>query len=424
MDIAKTLEEATPALDFDTPLPSNDDRWTDLSKARGSGTLARLERRFRRQPENNWLHAAFISHRGAGKTTELNRLTDSLSDLYFPVFFEADREMDANSFAMEDLLLVIAREVEKTMRDRGTPISKKLLERVESWFSEIVNVDDITKNATVGVGAEGAVSTSIPAFAKFMAGITAAFKLESVHKESIKHTLKKYPSALMQHVNNLLDDAAETLKQEGLRLLLVIDNMDRYNPKDMDELLVRSSDRFKVLHCHLIVTPPIGLVLQPESESIENLFHCESMPTIKLREKDHSEFSGPGKECLLNVLKKRIDVDLLIPDTNVQDRLIAASGGAIRELLKIAQDATLDADGETIAKEDLERTLDRIRQRFRDRIDTNGWWNVLRNIKQNKRLDEAKGNLDVLYQRLAFHYNGENWYDVHPLVAELLNSEK
>ena len=27
--------------------------------------------------------------------------------------------------------------------------------------------------------------------------------------------------------------------------------------------------------------------------------------------------------------------------------------------------------------------------------------------------------MDVLYQQLAFKYNGTIWYDVHPLVAEL-----
>ncbi|WP_437563578.1 hypothetical protein [Sorangium sp. So ce542] len=27
--------------------------------------------------------------------------------------------------------------------------------------------------------------------------------------------------------------------------------------------------------------------------------------------------------------------------------------------------------------------------------------------------------MDVLFHRLAFKYNGEGWYDVHPLVAEI-----
>ena len=160
----------------------------------------------------------------------------------------------------------------------------------------------------------------------------------------------------MAHVNTLLGAAGNRLQQDGLQLLLLIDNMDRYEPKAIDDLLVQSADRFKALACHLIVTPPISLVLRPESQALEAVFRCEIMPTVRLREKGqgYREFSGPGRDSLLEALGKRIDIDRLIPDLGVRDRLVAASGGAIRELLQLAQDVTLEADGDVFAMDDVE----------------------------------------------------------------------
>jgi hypothetical protein len=420
--IAQTLDEATPALQFEFPLESGDPRWTDLSVARGGDdSTKRLGNLFRRQPAGQPLHVVFASHRGAGKSTELKRLTHQLRDRYFAIYFEANVEMDANAFAMEDLLLVMARVVEAEMRARGTPLNRNVLQRVEKWFSEVVFSNEEGRHYLAGVEAEASVEGGVPFFAKLMASLTSSLRVESQHRTSVKTTLKQFPGTLMTHVNNLLGAAGEILRADGRELLLLIDNMDRYEPRLIDDLLIRSQDRFKELACSLIVTPPISLVLRPESQSLDSVFRTETMPTVKLREKHRGYFdpSGPGHDKLLEVLGKRIALDALIPDPAARTRLVMASGGAIRELLELAQDATLDAAGETITLADVDRTLERRRQRLRDRIDANGWWGVLIEIAHNKRLSEEKAYLDVLFQRLAFQYNGEIWYDVHPLVSEL-----
>jgi hypothetical protein len=420
--IARTLDEATPALDFEFPLESGDRRWTNLAPARGGDDpTARLHTLLRRQPAGRTQHVVFASHRGAGKSTELKRLTDQLSDRYFAIYFEANVEMDANDFAMEDLLLVIARVVEEEMRQRGTPIDPEILGRVEKWFAEVVFKDEDGRQYLNGVQASASVEGGVPFFAKLMASVTSSLRVESSHRSSVKTTLKQFPGTLMTLVNNVLGAAGDILRRDGRDLLILIDNMDRYEPRLIDSLLVQSADRFRALECNLIVTPPISLVLRPESQSLDAVFRCETMPTVKMREKHalYFEPSGPGRDTLLDALAKRIDVDALIPDPAARTRLALGSGGAIREFLELAQDATLDATGDTITVADVNRTLERRRQRLRDRIDANGWWDVLVDIARTKRLSSGDAYLEVLFQRLAFQYNGEIWYDVHPLVSEL-----
>ena len=424
MAVARTLELATAALDFEIPLESNDPRFVDFAAVRGGGSVERLKKLLQRQSPDQWLHAVFASHRGAGKSTEIKRLAHDLGDKYYSIYFEATVELDATSFEMEDLLLVIARVVEERMRIRGTPLPKAELAKVERFFADVVFSDEYGQSYLADIRTEAKAESGIPFFAKLTAALTASMKRTSDHKETIKRQVKRFPGALMTHVNNLLSAANEQLVKDGRRLLLLIDNMDRYKPQVIDELLIASQDVFKSLQCHLIVTPPIDLVLTPETQSIENVFHCETMPTVKLREKNQGywEFSGEGRSKLLEALRKRIDLEKLIPDATARDRLVSASGGGIRELLEMTQSATLDATGAVITADDVELTLNRHRSWLRNRMDANGWWEALAEIAATKRLSDDPKQLDVVFQRLAFQYNGDVWYDVHPLVSDLLTS--
>ena len=99
--------------------------------------------------------------------------------------------------------------------------------------------------------------------------------------------------------------------------------------------------------------------------------------------------------------------------------LIAASGGAIRELLDLVSQAAYLAAGEVITVADVERATARRKQRLRDLINANGWMDALRRLAREKQIFPDEKCLAVLFHRLAFKYNGDGWYDVHPLVAEL-----
>ena len=52
--------------------------------------------------------------------------------------------------------------------------------------------------------------------------------------------------------------------------------------------------------------------------------------------------------------------------------------------------------------------------------DANGFWDTLAAFATEKQIPpgDAK-SLDVLYHRLVLKYNGQGWYDVVPMVAEL-----
>jgi hypothetical protein len=88
-------------------------------------------------------------------------------------------------------------------------------------------------------------------------------------------------------------------------------------------------------------------------------------------------------------------------------------------LLELVSAAAFLAEGETITLADVEQALSRRRQRMRDLINANAWLEALVRLARDKQISPEKACLDLLFHRLAFKYNGDGWYDIHPLVAEL-----
>ena len=151
--------------------------------------------------------------------------------------------------------------------------------------------------------------------------------------------LKKYPGALLASVNELLLAADRQLGDRAL--LVVIDNLDRYDPAVIDQLLVAGADRIHELRCNLVLTPPISLWLRPKSAQLDAIYSCHLLFTVRLRKRDqrYDEFDGPGRDLLEKALSRRIDLNAVIPDHAARNRLIAASGGAVRELLELVSQA-------------------------------------------------------------------------------------
>ncbi|UQA56419.1 hypothetical protein [Polyangium aurulentum] len=418
--LARTLREIVHNCDKDVPLASGDPRWQDLSAGRGDRATKMLVRDLEARQEGQFIHAAFVSHRGAGKSTEIRRVASQVEAAYHTVIIEATIEMDPLQIEAEDLLLNIALAVEAEMRRLGTPLSSDLLGRVEKWFAEVVRSTQWAQgySAEIAAGAEGKIE--VPFLGSLFAQAKALMKHESDYRTEVKQILKKYPGSLIQSVNDVLDAAQATLG--GRALLVVVDNLDRYEPASMDELLVAGADRIRSLRCNLILTPPISLLLQPRSAQLDDRYACYDMFTVRLKDRKserYDEFDGPGRDLLEQALARRIDLDLMIPEREVRDRLIAASGGGIRELLDLVSMAARFADGPAIGEADVEHAIARRKQRLRDQININGWWAVLRDIAETKQITDDPKCLAVLFHRLALKYNGEGWYDVHPLVAEL-----
>lgn len=146
--------------------------------------------------------------------------------------------------------------------------------------------------------------------------------------------------------------------------------------------------------------------------------------TVRLRRPDqrYDEFDGPGRDLLERALARRIDLDLLIPEKAVRDRLIGACGGGVRGLLELVAWAGAYAQqgkAPIVREEDAERAISRSKQHLRDQINSKGWWPAVMHVAETKQVSDDNRCMEILFHRLAFKYNGDGWYDIHPLITEL-----
>ncbi|MDI1447225.1 hypothetical protein [Polyangium sp. 6x1] len=416
---ARTRREVVRLCDPDEPLRSTDTRYEDFSPARSNGGTEALEQALELRAPERFVHAAFVSHRGAGKSTEILRLASRLAAMYEPVYLEATVEMDPFSIEAEDLLLNLALSVESTMRERNMPLPDALLERVRKWFEEVVSTTKWVQgfNAQAAAGVEAKVSS--PFFGGVFGSLKALFKQESEYRTEVKQVLRKYPGTLLQSVNELFDEANKRLG--GRSLLVIVDNLDRYDPVVIDKLLGDGADRIRQLRCNLLLTPPIGLLLQPRSAQLDRIYTCHFLYAVRLRtpEQRYDEFEGPGRDLMEKALRLRVDIDTLLPDKAARDRLISASGGSMRELLDLMYQSVLLTREEKITEAEVEKAVALRRQRLRDLINANGWIDTLVRIATEKQIHTDPKCMAVLHYYLAFKYNGDGWYDIHPLVDEI-----
>lgn len=427
--LAETLDEAIAACSGEEPLEPGDQRYLDLSGARGEASRTVIQRRLTaRPPGARFEKIMFFSHRGAGKSTELLRLQGDLeaAHRYRVLYLEANVEMDPHVIEAEDLFLALARAVDQFMRGLGLPLPEASLERVTSWFKDVVGTTTWGQSVglekglalSAGVDAKGG---KIPLLGSLLATVNGIMKFESEYRVEVRQAFRRFPGALLDAVNQLLRAADQLLQFHGHgELLVVIDNFDRYPPDVVDKLLVQGAERIGELRCSLVVTPPISLHYRPRTTALRELYTCEVMPAVRLRrpEDPYDALDGPGRDLLLQALSRRIHLRL-IPDEAARDRLVVASGGAMRDLLRLFAEAALRSTGEVVTLADV-RTAVKLRiATLRDQVNANGWAPTLAGISRRKQIDDDDACQHVLYHRLALKYDGDGWYDVHPLVAEL-----
>ncbi len=421
---ATNVDDVLRTCDPDHPLESGDLRYEDLSAGRGDNTLRSLKRLLTTRADGQWLHAAFLSHRGAGKTTELKRMMVELQKQFDSYYIEANLHLDPRHLTTEDMLLTLALGVQEYFEQTHRPLISPRVERVRTWFSDVLMSTSWAKTLAEEFKRRSGEGEEEPLILRLKAELLALLRNESDYRTQVRDAFRRQPNALIEAVNGVMEAAQEKLDEEGegRRLLLVIDNLDRYDPEIVDELLIKRG-LLRDVKCHMLVTPPISLHYKPVGEPLGARYSCQVMNTVKLRDQTqgYRDFTEDrlGYDLLLSALEKRLDIDKLLPEPRARERLIAASGGAIRNLLQMTQEAALVASGDRITYDNVDAAARRMRAGMRDRINANGWATTLAKIAVTKQPHEDPHCMTVLFQQLALKYNGETWYDVHPLVAEI-----
>ncbi|MBC7233276.1 MAG: hypothetical protein H5T68_08575 [Chloroflexi bacterium] len=411
-DITEAIRVCRP----DEPLEPGDSRYQDFSQIRGMALDKRIGRRLESYTSGGeYAYIALAGHRGCGKSTELYCVKKwAEAQGYLTIYTRVDQELDPFDVDYPDLLLLVARLIESEFRARNWPLDAKTLEYIRNWFKEVTNIQDKELEASIGVS--GQVGAEIPIFAKLMIALTSGIRAGGKSKTEIRETVQRYPKALVDNINLLLDTAYATLREKKQRgLLLIFDNMDRYQPEIADQLLLKSADILRGIHCHVIYTVPISLIYAPIGDSVRERFALEILPMIKVRKRNGDDCEE-GIDAMTQALQKRLDVETLFEDKTLARELAKMSGGCIRDLMHLTQEALLVSD-QQVSRQAVERAAQTVRSQFSREIGINQY-SLLARVHLNKTVANDAEHRQLLFRRdvLEYNYTEDRWADVHPLV--------
>ncbi len=442
---AQTLDESASRLQLQ-PLRADDELYSPLDAARATQELSKLEvflRNSARIP-HAYAKCAFVGNRGSGKSTYLYHLGHELerAGAFTPVhvFLDPSLESDCD---YSDLFLLMVNEIASKFAEWGHPVAEVELAKVSLWFAEITLDKDAEWKKEIGLTTEveASVKTGIPALLslKLLAKLKSMIVGSETSRKSIRQKLQNYASDLRDRVNDFLDHARSILKEAGKpdRLLIIQDNLDRLRPREMAQRLFDTGgDMLIDIRADIIYTAPLALNLAPLD--LSRIFpHVFTMPNVKVRLRNGKTHKA-GIDGLVALIGRRLSLDLIFENEKVTRFLAEKSGGSVRDLIRMLDDAQLQAQVDGKQRVDMASAKTAVRKAATNFIRLlrpgSVYYPILAEVHRTKTefgipdgeatkkgvADAREFFAELIGNGSVLEYNGDDsWHDVHPAVCEI-----
>ena len=379
--------------------------------------------------------------RGSGKTTELFRCRKMLEEKGALVLYAdaMDYLNPAEPLELTEILLVLAGAFSDAVADHPdfeTNIARESYwERAWNFFTNTrVNIKEVNAGIEYASPAGGPLGGLKGKF-----DLKAEIKTATTFKKQLQAALSGHQVALKNDVDDFIDDGIAAIREKigpTRNIVFIFDSLEkitgtRSNWND----LIRSAELLFTAHLkqlelpnlHAIYSvPPWLKFLLPATVPMQML------PTIHLwKNTPNRDDDPPSWVVLRDLIHRRLGdkgTTRLFgsgPTGGARiDRLIRASGGHIRDLLRLFQEAIKRTTVLPIDDVVVTGTINAATRNFPPLSLEDAKW--LRQIERNRDIsfsevthltvERASKFLDT--HRVIYFVNGDSWYDVHPLLRD------
>ncbi len=422
----QTVDEAYHACHPDLALEAGDPRYVHLTPVRGGFELSTtITRNISRTPPGYFHQQLITGHRGCGKSTELKQLQARLREAgYFAVYVDAEALLDLGDLTYLDVLVALTQELEEALRGEKIRIPPRLRRDLDEWFADIILTEEQRRDVERALEADFGVGPQVPALARMLAAITGQIRSGSSRRIEIRRQLEQNLRVFIQRLNLLVDDARVRLVQKGWKdLVFIVDGLEKMHYAPLPDgqsthsaLFVAHAEQLKSIHSHVIYTVPISLVF---NANLGDAFPDPTLviPMVKLTESDGRRLYAEGWEALFKVIARRVDVRRVFESEDLVLQLIAASGGSVRDLMRLMRLACYGAT-DCIQAAHVRRAIQELSREY-DRLVQDSDLDRLVWIAQERRVPGDEASARLLHLRLVLEYqNDERWADLHPAVRQ------
>jgi hypothetical protein len=415
--------------------------YIDFTTARSSkNTAASLTHEFFRtitRSDESSYHL-FTGHIGCGKSTELRKLQYDLEQQgYHVVYLDSSEDLTMNDVDISDLLLTVARQVNKSLADTNIHLEPIGFQGVLNKAWNILQSEvDLSGEAKIpGVGSVTAKTSGEAAIDFGLGKLSAKLRSSPDARARLRQHLEPQTDNLIELINQeLLQPATQALQAQGKQgLVVIIDSLDRLeNTKDRNQseyIFVTRGEKLRQFACHVVYTLPLVLTFSNSIGLLRDRFgDPKVLPMVRVQNRDNIRHED-GIALLQQMILARAFPDLPQPEraallseifdeVGTCDRLCTVSGGHIRSLLLLLY-GCLQKQDPPIQRDTLEEVIAIQRDSFTRVIHTQEW-ELLRQVKAQKAVIGEEGYQTLLRSLFVFEYRDEQgtWFGLNPILAE------
>jgi hypothetical protein len=361
--------------------------------------------------------------RGTGKTTELSRLEKKLwENDYFVVRVDLDGYVDMHSpVDIRDFLLIVAGAISEKLTDerllgQSEGVKASFWERARALLSKSVELKEFSAKTPIG-------------------DLKMALQSDHSFRDRIREAFSGRLAELVAHVRehhaSVLRALRKRANRDDVRLVVILDSLehlrgtigaDKEVRHSVEELFITHAQQIGLPDTHMVLSVPAFLVVQADNLAAQYVNGgVGAWPAYRVRDRQG------GRTDVVDRMVKLVDLRgpwrRILPDQAALEKLILASGGHLRDLFNMLIEA-IHLAGKGVRPDAAEKVINVARRAYlplyKDELE------VLRPIAETQSVfqittEQQDYVLRFLDVGLVLCYmNDEFWYDVHPLVRDVV----
>lgn len=443
VDIRDFFQATNPGRTLSVEKPEEKKFYIDFSSVRGGEIIQELLDNITFFSSDQPTCTLFTGHIGCGKSTELLRLKQELQhEGFFVIYFESSEDLEMADVDIGDVLLAIARRISQELNALDLEEPKGLKAILQGASKLLMTEIELVElgGQVPGLGDFAINNSGEFSLSAGIGKITARTKNDATLRDRLNQYIGPQKNRLVEAINQeLIEPAIAKLKQRGQRgLVVIVDNLDRIDnrPKSFgrpqqEYLFIDQSDCLKGLRCHLVYTMPLALKFSNEYGMLMTRFYEDPkvLPMVPIQVQDGGT-CDEGMALLRQMVLARAFPNcsdderlMLIPElfenSETLDQLCRVSGGHVRDLLRILNAWIKKNRDLPLQREKLDEVVRSYRNEMAMYI-TDNEWELLRRVRQRKKVSGDADYQTLIRSRLVFEYrnHGESWFDVNPVLMD------
>jgi hypothetical protein len=402
--------------------------YVETDRVREADTISSLEQLLN-DPLTPYIKLLFSGFMGSGKTTELIKLCFQMQNQFNIIIFSAWNRLKIDEITLESFVFEIIGDVLNYL------YFNRLVDESDAVLGEIVdNITEWCFKARIIKEKKKERAKSLEIGINFLKGIFLKAKTErrsaDIEKIEASRIEERKIGDLITECNRIFDYLKANT---GKETLIIVDDLEKMPFIKAREFYISNSSFIRDFYCKMVMTIPVELIFHPDFCIIQNVFgEAEVLPMIKIKDKNGNPFE-PGIRAMTEILDRRLDLSLF------QDRCykeaVKYSGGAIRELFRIVQRAALIETSNIITGTSMQKSVNYHKDIFASKIQERKdeieikfeeYLEVLFDIYDGNKTAPQRNFalLDLLRTRAVMKYNGDGFYDTHPLLDTFIQTYK